>query len=387
MMAEPGLDCRICGAAALDELHDFARLRRVTSDCKPFDAGGRLAVCRECAAVQKPTDQRWREETASIYGAYQIYFQSGGVEQAVFDLATGAPRRRSAVLLDRLASCHPIAEMGTLVDIGCGSGALLSAFAELRPKWRLHGHDLSEINLAALSRIPGFQRLYTGPIEGLPVGFDIVTLIHSLEHLTQPFEALTAIRAKLGSNGCLLIEVPDVEANPFDLLVADHVSHFTRQDLARLVSRASYPPAMLANDWVVKELSVVAGPTFATAAPRPFPPPEVHRRVRAQIDWLYAVIEGGRRAAEGSRSFGLFGTSIAAMWLLGELGDLVQFFVDEDPSRAHGRLFGRPILRPNDVTDGATVFVPLVPQVARTVAGRLSGGRMELRLPPDLSAR
>ena len=158
-MAKIDLLCRVCGKAALEEFPQFARLPRVTSDCRPFPAGGRLAICGECAAVQKPVDARWREEAAAIYAAYDVYFQSGGVEQAVFDPGTGAPRRRSAVLVDRLASNRKITETGTVLDVGCGNGALLSAFAEIRPGWRLFGHDLSEINRAALSRIPRFEQL------------------------------------------------------------------------------------------------------------------------------------------------------------------------------------------------------------------------------------
>src|SRR5271169_6164144 len=44
MKAEIDLVCRVCGAAALEEFPQFARLPRVTSDCRPFPAGGRLAM-------------------------------------------------------------------------------------------------------------------------------------------------------------------------------------------------------------------------------------------------------------------------------------------------------------------------------------------------------
>ncbi len=259
-MAEIDVVCRVCEARTLDEFAQFRRLPRVTSDCRPFPVGGRLAICGVCAAVQKPVDARWQEEAAAIYAAYDVYFQSDGIEQAVFDAATGAPRRRSAVLLDRLAASRPIAAEGRLLDVGCGNGALLSSFAGLRPGWRLYGHDLSEINHPALARIAGFEELYTCPADALPGGFDLVSLSHSLEHFTNPVEDLASLRSKLAADGCLFIEVPDAEATPFDLLIADHVSHFTADDMARVLARAGFDLLILARDSpeLVKELSVVA---------------------------------------------------------------------------------------------------------------------------------
>ncbi len=383
-MPEIDFACRVCGAAALDEFPQFARLPRVTSDCRPFPAGGRLAICGECAAVQKPVDARWREEAAAIYGAYDVYFQSDGVEQAVFDPATGAPRRRSAVLVDRLASNREIAETGRVLDVGCGNGALLSAFAEIRPGWRLFGHDLSEINGAALARIPGFKQLYTGSIDAVPGGFDLVTLSHSLEHFTEPVAELASLRSKLAAGGCLFIEVPDAAATPFDLLVADHVSHFTADSVSRVLARAGFDPLIVAPDWVVKELSVVVEPGVA-AWPPPSPGTAPRRRVEGQLGWLQAVINGARVAAT-TRPFGLFGTSVAAMWLFGEVGDRVEFFADEDPSRRDRQLLGRPVLHPDDVPAGATVYIPLIPSVARAVAARASGSGIKFRLPPPFPA-
>lgn len=377
--------CRICRAAALDEFREFSSLPRVTSDCRPFPAGGRLALCGECGAVQKPVDARWRDEAAAIYRAYDVYFQSDGVEQAVFDAATGAPRRRSAVLMDRLAATRPIAVRGRALDVGCGNGALLCAFAEIRPGWRLYGHDLSDLNRPALDRIPGFQELYTGALDDLPGDFDLVTLSHSLEHFTDPVEGLASLRAKLVPGGSLFIEVPDAEATPFDLLVADHVSHFTADGVARVLRRAGFDPTIVARDWVVKELSVVAEPAAAIRPLTPDAAAAVRRRVGAQIDWLQALIAGARDAAK-SRPFGLFGSSVAAMWLFGVIGDAMAFFVDEDPSR-HGRsLFDLPILHPQEVPAGATVFIPLIPRVAAAVAARAAGRGVDFRLPPDIAA-
>jgi hypothetical protein len=57
-----GHECRICGSPALHEFERFRRLERVTSDSRPWKAGGRLTVCHECGAVQKLVDKDWLGE-------------------------------------------------------------------------------------------------------------------------------------------------------------------------------------------------------------------------------------------------------------------------------------------------------------------------------------
>jgi SAM-dependent methyltransferase len=385
------LTCRVCELAALDEIVEFRHLPRVTSDCKPFAPGGRLAVCAACGAVQKPTDAVWQSEAQSIYAAYDVYYQSGGVEQAVFDPVSGAPRRRSAVIVDQFVASHTVPTEGKALDVGCGNGALLRAFGEARPVWNLYGHDLNEINLAALKQIRGFRSLFVGRVGVVPGRFDLITLIHSLEHFANPIEALMDIRAKLALGGSLLVETPDAGVNPIDLVVADHAMHFLRHDLARLLVRTGYDPGVIASDWVVKELSAVAHPApdgviLKTADLTGSRPDAARRFVQSQVRWLQAVLDDARTVATEAHDFGIFGSSIAAVWLFGHLRDEVSFFVDEDLSRRNAELFGHPILSPQDVPAGSTVFVPLIPRVAQAVVARLSGQGLKFRRAPEWSA-
>ena len=247
----------------------------------------------------------------------------------------------------------------------------------MRPSWELFGHELSDLHGGALATIPGFAKLYCGPLSELPPGFDLITMMHALEHFTDPAAALADLRTKLGAEGSLLIEVPNAEVNPFDLLIADHVSHFTRHDLARLIGSAGMGVAAISDDWVTKELSAIALPDGPAAiAPSAARPAQALDRVRAQVEWLNAVIGDAREAARGA-SFGLFGTSIAAMWLFGQLADRVDFFVDEDPSRHNTTLCGRPVRAPEEIPAGARVYVLLIPAASAGSDGapcQTSGG-------------
>ena len=361
----------------------FNDLCRVTSDCKPWLRGGRLSVCRACECVQKLVDKEWLSEIERIYGNYSIYYQSDGVEQAVFDPGSGQSALRSARLLEALASHVKLPETGRLLDVGCGKGALLRAFSNFAPSWTLAGAELSDKTREVVESIAGVEALYVGAPEQIPGSYDIVTMIHMLEHIPGPVEYLSRLRDRLKPGGLLVIEVPNYLQNPFDLLVADHSSHFTIRTAAELIRKAGYQLTAAATDWVPKELTIVARKakphedTCESIEPDPFD------ATTKTVQWLKETVAAARgRAANGQ--FGIFGTSIAATWLYAEIGDVVGFFVDEDPSRVGKTFMGRSVYHPSAAPIGSHVFLGLPRKLAECVQGRVAKSGVTFHLPPPL---
>ena len=137
------LPCHLCGHTHVESVPKYSALRRVTSDCKPWAAGGWLGVCRACGGVQKRMDAKWRAEIEQVYSDYTIYHQSGGTEQAVFSAATGQGKARSERIVERLVQSGLACERGRLLDVGCGNGALLRACSWLMPGWSLAGTEIN----------------------------------------------------------------------------------------------------------------------------------------------------------------------------------------------------------------------------------------------------
>ena len=333
--------------------------------------------------MQKIPDHRWRAEASEIYRQYHIYHQSGGVEQSVFDATSGRPSRRSVVVAHHLAQALNLKGTGRLLDFGSGNGAMLAAFSEVRPQWSLFGFELDDRNLARHTEIPGFCELYTGALNNVSGRFDLVTMSHALEHLQTPESVLRHLAPKLARDGRLFVQVPDAGVNPFDLVVADHLCHFTPDTLALLVSRSGFAIERIQTNWITKEISLLArlGDSPDTPQTRVGVPLTIDR-VRERISWLHAVLEGARCAAT-TRPFGLFGTSISATWLFGQLADDVEFFVDEDPARIGGRHLDRPIWRPDEAPADAVVYLVLLPALAQSVRERLRTLPLRLCLPPS----
>lgn len=375
--------CSICGQPELEEMPAFPDLRRVTSDCRPWPAGGRLCVCRACGGVQKPADDAFVRETAEIYADYSIYHQGGGAEQAVFT-PLGHAVARSLRLVKALQSQVPLPATARLLDIGCGNGATLRAFSEAQPNWSLVGIERDGRCRAEVESIARVEAFHASDPRDVPGLFDVITLVHVLEHIPLPLGFLAGVQSKLLGRGLLVVEVPDFTRNPFDLLVADHSTHFIAATLALLLERALGAVVSVAEEWVTKELTAVA----RIAAARPAMPAtgnlqtSARERVENDLAWLLRVIEAARSAAQQG-DLGLFGTSIAATWLFAELGGAVSFFVDEDPHRA-GRMFlGRSVYHPADVPAGSQVFLALPNEMARGIRRRMTRDDVVYHLPPE----
>ena len=370
--------CRVCGAGRLVAVTGYAALARVTSDCKPFAPGGWLAQCADCSAVQKRDDAAWRADCAAIYGAYDNYSLSAGVEQAVRSGTTGAYGPRSELVLRAVAERIPLPAVGTLLDYGCGKGPTSTAAARVLPGWTIDGYDLDDRAADALRRISGFRRLYVGDPAAIDGRYDLIVLTHTLEHIPDARAALAALAPRLAPEGHVVVQVYDRVANPYDLIVADHMFHFDAPALHRLAEASGLSTTLLARNLVTKELTLVASAQRA-AAPRIDPSPALE--ARAQVDWLLESAAACRRAA-AQRPFGLFGTSIVATWLTSELGHAPDFYLDEDPAKQGLAMEGAPILAPADVPKGATVAFAMAPMVAAAVRERLRDLPVTFVLPP-----
>jgi SAM-dependent methyltransferase len=368
--------CQVCETPALENVAGYSDLPRVTSDSRPWPIGGVLTVCRKCGAIQKLPTSEWIDETKKIYANYDLWPLADGAEQPIF-LKSGAIQPRSTLLVDFLKQEAALRSHGSLLDIGCGTGAAIANFAKAFPGWRLNGADLTERALPRLKEVPGFDQLFTDPLGAIKGEFDLVSMIHSLEHFSNPHEGLNAARALLSAEGRVFVEVPNAAVNPFDLLVADHLLHFTPTHLRQLALRAGLNVLAIRDDVLPKEIAMLAKHTnnsvnsnFGSNGEQWF------AYTAACVVWLKTLLSEARKCANQAKraghQFGIFGTSISGMWLYGALRDTVDFFVDEDVSRQGCSWECKTIYSPDAVLPNASVYVPLVPIVAAEVAQRLN---------------
>jgi SAM-dependent methyltransferase len=137
---------------------------------------------------------------------------------------------------------------GRLLDVGCGDGRFLAAMAARG--WRVEGIE-TESAAAALARHRTGGTVHESPLEetDLPdAAFDMVSLLHVLEHVPDPRATLKAVRRVLAPGGTLLLALPNVLCLEATLFRSDwypldlprHYWGFTPHTLVRLVEECGF---------------------------------------------------------------------------------------------------------------------------------------------------
>ena len=85
---------------------------------------------------------------------------------------------------------------------------------------------------------------------------DAVLSFFALEHVTDPRAFVCAVHGLLKEGGAFYFLVPNIFANTADLVVADHVNHFSVQSLQRLLVDAGFTVREISGEahnsaWVV----------------------------------------------------------------------------------------------------------------------------------------
>jgi SAM-dependent methyltransferase len=355
--------CHICGVSTRGEI--FTLAHGVSSDCKPSSEPVLLFECESCGTAQSLVDDGWHRRAAAIYDSYESYAPAGGEEQKV-PVDAGFQSRSRALLHWLAGQGSFVPERGRLLEIGCGRGAFLRMFAEFFPRWEFEGIERDCRSLESLERVPGFQKLHTGPPENIQGQFGFFAMVHALEHFENPVRLLSLLRSKATPGALLLAQVPDVFENPFALAIADHATHFGAESLERVSRAAGWEPVCRIEGVVPKELTLLA----RAAEPRQWTESRLHGSLRSRIEWLAEVGKSVRDLSESSTNFGLFGTAVAATWLAPFAGKHLRFFVDEDIHRIGRMHLGIPILAPQDAPADSDVFLGMAPAVASRLAAK-----------------
>ncbi|WP_153531664.1 class I SAM-dependent methyltransferase [Actinomadura macrotermitis] len=131
---------------------------------------------------------------------------AGGTEH-IFSAQTRWYRDR-AELVQR--HCEP----RTWLDVGAGHGHFCATAAEVLPRTRFDGLDLSA-GIEEAARRGWVRRAVRGEFQAIAAdvagGYDVVSMNHYLEHTADPLGELDAAVTALAPGGHLLIELPDPE--------------------------------------------------------------------------------------------------------------------------------------------------------------------------------
>lgn len=365
--------CAICGDNSVEIIDGFNELCRVTSDCKPYSSGGLIGICKSCGQIQKPLTEQLTTEITNIYTSYESYYQSNGEEQKCHDSKTGSFIPRSEIIARTLKDTQLLKSSGEFLDIGCGVGVTLNQFHHFFPEWKLSGAEFSDKDEATLRDIRAFDSLYTGSLASIDKKFDCVSLIHAIEHMSDPVSVLKDVYELLEEDGVLVIQVLDYTEHKYDLLIADHLFHFSKGLLSQLVEQVGFELVLLSNELIKKELTLIARKSKEL-----LPKSSLDNTVELETENLLKTLSFltqnkvtlDREIIE-HQELVIFGTSIASVWVTAQYGNQIKYYLDEDRSRVGSEFFNKKILHPEDKRS-KRVFFPFNEALAVKIAARLA---------------
>jgi 2-polyprenyl-3-methyl-5-hydroxy-6-metoxy-1,4-benzoquinol methylase len=218
-------------------------------------------ACTGCGSA-RPTSHGFRAYAPALSQA------GGGFEGKFFhDLAPLEAsnfwfRARNELILWALKSYCP--HFHSLLEIGCGTGFVLSAIAEKYPEASLHGSEIFVEGLSfAAPRLPS-AALMQMDARDIPfqAEFDVIGAFDVLEHIEEDSVVLSQIYAALKPQGYLLMTVPQ---HPWLWSVVDEYSHHVRRysanELHRKVQDAGFQ-ILRSTSFVTTLLPLMAASRF-----------------------------------------------------------------------------------------------------------------------------
>ncbi len=219
------LHCPLCGKSKAI----------VISEMDSFGFKVRYYLCQTCGFVFQNPGESAAADPAFYAETYRKLYQSTE-EPTTKDLRQ---QRLRAEYQLALMQHHGVCRLWRALDIGASSGTLLQTIYDA------YGAEMVGVEpgnaYRKLAEEKGFK-LYPS-IEQLEADetarFDLVTMMHVLEHLEDPLGTLREIRTKLlEDSGFLLVEVPNFYAHESYELA--HLSCFTEHTLSEMLSQAGY---------------------------------------------------------------------------------------------------------------------------------------------------
>jgi SAM-dependent methyltransferase len=239
-----------------------------------------------------------------------------------------------------------------VLDIGCYDGSLLREIFARHPKSIRVGCDIQEY-----PHFDGGERsvFVHGFLSNVTGQFDLICLSQSLQYITNLDSFFANVNRLLTPGGRIFIQAPNFVEKPCSMLLEDSLCHYSPASLTNMLNHFGFNSMELGCEWFPRDVFVVAKQQ-TPRIPHNFVPGQSIVETIAHIDTMAENIDSldvvlGRT--------GVLGATVDAAFTNNRLGDCVEFFVDENPTRTGGRFHGKPILHLDDVLDDDRVVIPL----------------------------
>lgn len=204
--------------------------------------------CKDCGLVYRSPilDEKEKE---LLYEHFRDVELRGENKYEYFQRITSLPPEQSenyekSVFLEKY-----LPKKGRVLDVGYGAGVFLYTFRNYFPGWKTLGIEPTN-GFADVAKENNINIIY-GYLkkDTFDTKFDLITLIHVLEHMDNFKETLSTLKHHLKKDGLLYIEVPSVKdigyfPKSHEKFMCQHDIIFSREVLENVLTELGYSIAM-----------------------------------------------------------------------------------------------------------------------------------------------
>lgn len=364
--------CRVCSSTGLIGIFESPGSLSFTSAQVPLPLKIRVAYCRSCGHAQTPP----LSDIDSYYDTSYNFRNRDPEEDDIYSVSGDQIAYRSTHQTEVVERKIDLTHDLRVLDYGCGKAASLRQLVDRHPNVLPFAFDVSEDYIASWNEFIPAENQSSYRIPDSWCGqIDVVLAFFALEHVKDPRDFIRTLRQVLRPDGRVHLVVPNLYRNASDLLVADHVNHFSPSSLHRLLHDAgfgnieidaeSHRAAFVVNASGISELS-------------PSPSTQTHQIAEAESH-LRAIADGWSASALKILSFeknapkrkaAIYGSGVYGLFIASTLTSLdnLAYFLDMSPYRQGLTLFDRPVIDPREIEDDVeAVLVGLNPRDARQI--------------------
>lgn len=184
------------------------------------------------------------QEAIGAYYASADYVSHSDTKEGLINTLYHLVRKRTLVSKRKLIERETRLKSGSVLDIGCGTGAFLNTMKEAR--WEITGLEPDPVARTKATELYHIapqepQRLFDLP----PASFNAITMWHVLEHVHELHAYINKISELLAADGRLFIAVPNYTSYDAGFYkenwaawdVPRHLYHFSPASMAKLLAQ------------------------------------------------------------------------------------------------------------------------------------------------------
>ena len=215
--------------------------------CKDFTVSQEVFTIVECKDCRfKYTNPRPEPENIGNYYKSTDYISHSDTKKGIVSKLYHIVRNYT--LKNKLKLINKHVSRGTILDYGCGTGSFLSVCKN--NGWNAFGFepDNDAAKIANQKGVIVFNKLNELKNQNLTTGYDVITLWHVLEHVTELNETVSFLKENLKKDGALIIALPNYKSYDAEIYkefwaaydVPRHLYHFDQLSINDLMSKRGF---------------------------------------------------------------------------------------------------------------------------------------------------